>query len=469
MNKPTSLILLASIESKRVLPSLLGLLFFSSLSLALHAEEKSIQLQVNGEIRGRFETLDGQFRADGEGGDQGFFMRSLLHVEAVHPKWTMGVELQDSRSYLTDQGSSLSTTQVNTLDFLQIYLELPVSRFFGSSYNGSLKLGRQTMSVGSQRQIERVDFANVIFNYTGAYLALENSREDEWHLFLLCPVERRPQEFNDLLKNRHVFDREEFNRLLWAVHFRKSNAFPTVLPNIWGELFCYGQHEWDAFGNETPNRQHLTPGFRLFKAVERDEWNFDIEGALRLGTRRETSDEEDTRDLDVFASMLIFRLGYTFDHPWQPNLAFQLYHSTGDDDPQDERFGRYERLFGSSRTDLNNTGLYGPLTPSNLTATGIRFEVTPSENTTWRLTYSAVLLASDTDAFVVGRQRDPEGQSGSFVGHFFDSRLVQKLGEMWELETGASYFLHGQFMQNTPQAPEANQTAFFYTQLTYLF
>ncbi len=433
------------------------------------AEEPSIKLQIRGEIRGRYETLDGQFRSGGKGGDQGYFMRSLLHLEAVSPRWIVGVELQDSRSYLTDQGSPLSTSMINTLDFLQAYLQLPIEGFWGSDYNGYLKLGRQTMSVGSQRQIERVDFANVIFNYTGAYLNLENSEGDECHAFLLCPVERRPEKFNDLLENHHEFDREEFNRLLWALHFRKSNAFAGFLTKVWAELFCYGQHEWDGFGNDTPNRQYVTPGFRLFRDDERGQWNFDIEGAARFGQRRDTSKPSDTRDLDVFASMLIFRVGYTFDHPWEPNLAAQLYHSSGDEAPDDERFDRYERLFGSSRTDLNNTGLYGPLTPSNLTAMGFRFEMKPGEKTTFRLTYSAVLLDSATDVFVVGRQQDPTGRSGSFLGHFFDTRLVHELAEDWELEVGGSHFNHGEFTQTNPDAPAADNTTFFYAQLTFFF
>ncbi len=446
-----------------------GIIALSAISWSSHAEEPFIDWQVDGEIRGRYESLDGQFRANGTGGDQGFFLRSLLHLKAVNKDWTLGVELQDSRSYLTDSATPLSTSYINTLDFLQAYLQLPVTTFLGTEYEGSLKLGRQTISVGSKRQIERVDFANVIFSYTGAYLNLKNPQSDEWHAFIVSPVERLPNDFDDLLDNRQEFDKEQFNRLIWALHYRKANAFPDVLPDVWGELFVYGLNEWDAFGNETPNRQYVTPGFRLFRKLRRAEWNFDIEGALRYGQRRASSSPADTRDLDVFATMLILKVGYTFDHPWQPNLAAQFYWASGDDDPNDGEFDQYERLFGGRRTDLNNTSLHGPLTPANLSAPGLRFEMKPTNKSTFRLTYSAAFLASDTDSFIVGRQRDPLGQSGSFIGHVLDSRFTHQFTDHWGLEFGASYFAHGEFTRNNSQAPEADHTIFAYSQLTFSF
>ncbi len=452
----------------RVLPISLFTFLFGAPNF-LKAQDQPVDWQFSGEVRGRYEGLKGQFRSNRSENDQGLFFRSLLHVKAVDENWTAGVEIQDSRSYLTDSGSAISTSYINTLDFLQIYLQLPFTGFLGGDYAGSVKLGRQTISIGSKRQIERVSYANVIKNYTGAYLSLKNSQADEWHVVLASPLEIRPKMLDEILKNLQDFDQEQFNRLIGGVHFRKADAFPNVMSKVWGELFAYGLHEQDAFGNETPNRQYLTPGFRLYRATTPGQVNFDIESALRFGTRRASSDPADTHDLDVFASMLIARVGYTFDHAWKPNLAAQYYWASGDDDPNDGNFDQYERLFGGRRTDLNNTSLHGPLTPANLSAPSVRFEMVPTDKSTFRVTYSAAFLASETDAFIKGRQRDPQGKSGSFLGHVFDSRFTHDFLDQWELELGSSLFIHGEFTRNNPQAPEADETAFAYMQLAYSF
>ncbi len=449
--------------------SILLLVFLGGTLSVLAAQDKPLVWQIDGEVRGRYESLDGQFRSNRSENDQGLFFRTLLHIKAVGDNWAAGVELQDSRSYLTDSGSAISSSYINPVDVLQAYLQLRVTGFLGGDYNGSLKLGRQTISIGSKRQIERVSYANVIKNYTGVYLSLKNDRADEWHAFLASPLEGLPDDRDELLDNRVELDQEEFNRLIGGVHFRKANAFPKVLPNLWGELFVYGLYERDAFGNESPNRRYLTPGFRLYRSAKPGQVNFDIEGALRFGTRRASGDPADTTDLNVIASMLLLRVGYTFDHPWKPSLAAQYYWASGDKAPNDGDFDQYERLFGSRRTDLNNTSLHGPLTPANLSAPGVRFEMVPTDQTTVRVTYSAAFLAAKTDSFIIGRQRDPLGKSGSFLGHVFDSRFTYQFLRRCELELGASLFLHGEFTRENPQAPVSDQTVFSYAQFSFRF
>ena len=449
-------------------PGYLCLLLLCLASSALAATDPD-WLRVSGEFRARYESLEGQFRAGRSGSDQALFLRTLLHLEAEKDGYAAGVELQDSRSYWTDSGSAISSSHVNPIDFLQAYVRVPV-RGMLDTYDGDLTLGRQTVSIGSKRQIERVSYANVIRSYTGAHLSLKNGDGDELHAVAVFPVERLSRERDDVENNTPVFDEEQFERFFWGLHYRESDAFPEILPELWAEAFVYGLHERDAFGGQTPNRNYLTPGFRFYRESLPGQWNCDIEGALRFGSRRSSRVPDDTEDLDVFATQVLVRIGYTFDHKWEPNLAFQYYWASGDEDPSDGNYGQYERLFGSRRTDLNNTSLHGPLTPANLSAVGGRFSMRPTERSTARLTYSAAYLASDTDWFVIGRQRDPEGKSGSFIGHVIDSRYTYEiLPKELTLELGGSAFLHGGFTQDNPLAPQADETYFGYSQLTYKF
>ena len=189
---------------------------------------------------------------------------------------------------------------------------------------------------------------------------------------------------------------------------------PRSRQGLWGEAFVYGLEERDSNSFQTPDRSYIAPGFRVYRQPEIGIWDIDLEGAWRHGTRYATSAPDDRQSLAVDASMLHAELGYTFDAPWQPRLAFEYYWASGDDDPSDLNFDQHERLFGSRRSDLNNTSIHGPLTPANLNAPGFRIEVKPNDRWDGRFYYHAAHLASETDSWVIARRRDPTGRSGEF-------------------------------------------------------
>ncbi|MEO1310822.1 MAG: alginate export family protein [Pseudomonadota bacterium] len=434
---------------------------------AVAADEPSaIRLDVHGESRARYESLSGQFRRDFEGDDQAFFLRTLLGAEATAGAFSLGFELQDSRSYLDDAGTPLTNSFVNALDVIQAYVKIKTPGVLGAGSTTDWILGRQTVSIASRRQIERVDFANVIKAYTGLHAITTTPRGDALHLLYVALVDRLPADRESVIENNIVADEEQWNRRFWGVHYRRADALPALLPDVWLEAFVYGVNETDTDETPTPNRRYATPGGRIYRAPARARVDFDIEGSLRYGSRRATSAADDTQDLNVEASQLIARLGYTFDAAWRPRIALQYYWASGDEDPNDDRFDQYERLFGGRRGDLNNTSLHGPLTPANLSAPGVRLDARAKR---WdaRIHYSAASLASKTDTFVIARLRDPTGAAGSFMGHVIDTRarfwIVPK---RLQLELGASAFVFGEFTRDVPGAPEGERTLFGYSQLT---
>ena len=428
-------------------------------------------LTLKGETRTRYESLDGQFRAGRSGSDQLLAMRSLLLVEADTGPVQFGVELQDSRTYLGDSGTPLSSSIVNPLDLLQIYARADgLPGLIGSTSETGLKLGRLTVSIGSKRQIERPDFANVIKSYTGAHLISRHPRGDELHLVHVSPTARYPGTRPALDENELSGDEEQWGRRIWGVHYRRADILPRLAPGLWGEVFVYGLDERDTADVQTPDRAYIAPGARLYRAPEPGQWDIDLEGALRHGTRYATSNPADTQSLDVDAEMLFAALGYTWDAPWRPRFAVEYYYASGDEDPADLTFGQHERLFGSRRSDLNNTSIHGPLTPANLKAPGFRIEIDPMGRWDARAYYSAAFLASDTDSWVVARLRDPAGQSGDFIGHAIDSRVRYWLvPDSVRLELGASALLYGEFAKNVPGGPDGDRTLYGYGQVTVKF
>lgn len=434
------------------------------------ANAQPSELEISGETRVRYESLSGQFRANGTGSDQALFFRTLLHARLDTGAFILGGELQDSRSYLTDSGTPLSSSFVNPLDILQLYVESDAPALFGQAWQGQLRAGRQTVSIGSKRQIERVSYANVIKSYTGLHYQSESARGDAFHAIAVVPIARRPSDRASIDDNLMSGDEEQWNRLIWGLHYSNANAFDAVLDRVTAEVFVYGLTENDSDDFQTPDRHYVTPGFRLYRAPQTGQFDFDIEGAWRTGRRRASSNPADTDNLDVSATMLLSYFGYTFDAPWQPRLAIEYYWASGDEDPNDDNFDQYERLFGSRRTDLNNTSIHGPLTPANLSAPGMRLEVVPGPRSDARLAWSAASLASNTDSWVIARLRDPSGQSGDFIGHTLDGRMrYQLIPDQLELELGASVFLPGEFADNAPGSPAPDRTLFGYGQLTLTF
>lgn len=445
-----------------------------------HAD-RSHWLTFEGETRARFESLDGQFRANGNGGDQLLALRTLLRAEARLPigatdqpnsrSITLGIELQDSRTYLGDDGTPLSSSFTNPLDVLQIYFRAEnLPSVIDSDATSHLSLGRQTISIGSKRQIERVSYANVIKSYTGAHWVSQSLQGDQLHAIYVVPINQRPGARKELFDNELESDEEQWQRRIWGLHFIKKEVLPRRVSNLQGEVFLYGLKEKDSPRYQTPNRAYTTTGIRLFREAQALQWDLDVEIAYRGGTRYTSSNPADSNSLKVRAMMLIAALGYTFDMSWQPRLSLEYYYASGDDDPHDNKFDQYERLFGGRRSDLNNTSIHGPLTPANLSAPGLRLRVEPNDRIDGWFQYHAASLASATDRWTVAKRRDPQGQSGTFIGHALDARLGYWLvPQRVRLEVGASALLGDDFVEQAPDKPEAENSYFGYVQATVHF
>jgi hypothetical protein len=428
-------------------------------------------LTLKGETRVRYESLDGQFRAGREGSDQLLLLRTLLLAEADAGSVSFGVEFQDSRTYLGDSGTPLSSSFANPLDVLQLYARFDaLPSLLGEGSKSQLTIGRQTVSIGSKRQIERVSYANVIKSYTGAHFTSTADRGDELHAIYVVPTARFPNTRPDIDDNLLSGDEEQWGRRIWGVHYRRADILPGAVPGLWGEVFVYGLEEEDTEDFQTPDRSYIAPGFRLYRRPEVGRWDIDLEAALRKGTRYATSDPADTQNLEVDAAMMIAAVGYTFDAPWQPRLSLEYYYASGDEDPNDLAFDQHERLFGGRRTDLNNTSIHGPLTPANLSAPGFRVQVKPDDRWDGWFQYHAASLASETDSWVIARLRDPTGQSGDFIGHTLDARArYWVVPDSLRLELGASALVYGEFPKNLPGGPDDDGTLFGYGQLTLTF
>ena len=138
--------------------------------------------------------------------------------EPNSPSITLGVDLTESRTYLDDNDSPLSSSFTNPLDVLQLYVltgNLPSVIDYDAT--SLLTLGRQIVSIGSKRQIERVSYANVIENCTNAHRVSDSSRGDQLHAICIVPINQRPNMLAEIFDNELDSDKEQWRRSLTSM------------------------------------------------------------------------------------------------------------------------------------------------------------------------------------------------------------------------------------------------------------
>ena len=416
--------------------------------------------------RTRYETLDNQFRAGLEGGDQALSLYTSVRLAAQGKSWRVVGELLDARAYRTDRGGAADSNLVDTAELAQAYLGAHFDGLGGAVESIDLMLGRMMFDLGAGRLIGRNLFRNMPNAFTGAKLELGGRRDDRLTLMYLLPHSRLPLDRQSVLDNEVAFDRESFDTQLWGLHYRFPAAWDIAV-----EGFVLGLHERDGdWQHQTQNRQIVTIGTRLSRRRASGQLDFDLEGGVQTGEARATSSPLDRRDLDVFAGYVHAELGHTFVAPWSPRVSLQYDYASGDDDPNDGDYGRFDTLYGPVRGDLGPTSLYTHLFRANLNSPGLRFDIAPNEHLDGMLTWRAVWLDSERDSFGLSGVRDAAGASGGFAGHQIDLRVrYWVFPQSVRVEAGGALFLNGGFSDTAPNATGEGDTAYGYADVTFYF
>ena len=419
---------------------------------------------ISGSHRTRYEHLLNQFRRDAPGDDVALSLRTILLAEFGSEAVAAGIEVADSRVYLSDGNTPLGTSHVNPIDVLQAYMTAVVPNVLADGSSLRMKLGRQTMDVGSRRFVARNRFRNTINSRTGMDLELTLPDQGRVRAFLTIPVERRVESIAD---NKPKLDIERFESVFWGVVVGSR----TWRHGIRAELEVFGIHERDSEEYQTSNRNFVTPGFRILRAPEPGLIDFEIESVVQVGTSRRTSFEDYLTDLDHRAFFAHLALGYTLPSVLHPRLVLQYDHATGDEDPTDGSNGRFDTLYGARRFEYGPTGICSAFARSNVTSPGLRIELTPRRQIRGFIGYRSVWLAQARDAWTTTGVVDFEGLSGRHLGHQIEGRFRwQILPANMRLETGFAHLWLGDFLVNAPNGtPNPNNPTFLYTQLSVLF
>jgi hypothetical protein len=398
------------------------------------------------------------------GNDQALSFRTTLQAELRYRDVAAGVELADSRVYLADDDTPLSTAHVNPVDVLQAFVTAGLPNVLARGSSLRLKLGRQTMDIGTRRLVARNRYRNTINALTGLHAEWTGPAQSFVRAFVTVPVERRVRSVED---NEGRSDIERWGTTFLGV----AVGFRPWLHSIRGEFQVFGLHERDEEDYFSENRILITPGFRLHRAPEIGHLDFELETVIQLGRSRSSDSPTNTTDLSHRAFFFFGSVGFTFGERWRPRLRLEHTYASGDADPSDDENGRFDTLYGARRFDYAPTGIYGPFARSNIKSPGMRFDITPHQDVTAFVGYRTVWLAQARDMWTTTEIQDAEGLSGKTLGHQVEG-MIRWRG-FWRssiLEGGFAYLRLGRFPKIAPNgSPLLSDPVYLYTQLILQF
>ncbi|MFC4723959.1 alginate export family protein [Glycocaulis abyssi] len=418
----------------------------SAPAVAAASDEGVSPFTLKGSARIRYESLSDLFRAGSEGSDQMLSSRVRIHGEYDAGRVVFGGEFLDARAWLTDSGSVIPNGSVNAAELLQAYVRIPVE-------GGTIQAGRFVMNAGSGRLATEQGFRNSPNNFEGVRARFSPAENWAADVFYTAPVRIRPGDRNALENNTAQIDEAEWGTRFWGVHLTR-----TGLPNnLRLEAYLFGL-------NEENGADLLTPGLRLTRPRAAGQYDFDLEIMGQTGDQPVGGNTLDVRAWSAHAAA-----GYTFDAAWSPRLSAQLVYATGDDNPADARWNRFNPMFGGRRGDFGTTGLSFTHFRENLIAFGPRLDLREGPAAIV-VQVQESRLASDTDRWRVAGLRDTVGQSGSRIG-----TLAEVRGTYWlkpdrlQIEAGTMVLFRGEFARTAPGAAASSDPVYGYVMLSAPF
>jgi len=420
-------------------------------------------LQISGEHRTRYETIDEQFRlkTNGEiakGGDQALVFRTLIQAKVDLGYFRVGAEMEDSRIMFADSGTASSSTRLttsiaNALELLQAYIEIPIDHLLSANSQSVLRLGRVTMDIGSRRFVARNRYRNTINSFIGIDWQW-TAKERKFRAFYTLPIQRL--NLGNIAGNQQKFDREDAEVRFWGVYY--SQPFFSTLDKA--AVFLFGLNENDTKGRSTKNRNLYTFGMQFWRSPKKSQFDYQFEMAYQLGKSRRSKTA--TQDLNHWAYFYHAELGYRFDLPWSPRLLVQYDYASGDDDPNDGENNRFDTLYGARRFDFGPTSTLGAFARANLNSPALRLHFKPYQQTAAMIVLRGFWLASTADAWTGA------GITGndSYIGTQIEARVRWDiLPKNIRLETGIAHIFAGDLMKGAGKV----DSTYAYTQIGLKF
>ena len=399
--------------------------------------------------RTRYEWLNEEFRA-GEKSERNtqWAIRNLMRVTARQGQWRFTGELQDSRVRGVPSDGFVNTGMSNAAEPIQAFIAHSSESVILDGDVLDVRLGRQTMNIGSRRLVARNNFRNTMNAFTGGRALWQSDDDHQVQAFLVTPQRRRPSDRDDLVDNEVELDDENWDMRFLGVFGRMPLSERTS-----GEVYAYRVREknvLDEIGQEVKGDRKLwTIGARTLTPARAGETSFEWESAFQFGDSR--ADDLASGDETHRAHFHHVSLGYQFEDQHSTHVEALFDYASGDEDPNDSENNRFDTLFGARRWEYGPTGIFGVLARSNLISPGARLSTRTRTDTRVILVARSAYLAQKKDAWTASGLRDPSGDSGRHIGELADLRVIHEVvPDVWRVEFGVSRFWAGSFVDRAP-------------------
>lgn len=436
-------------------------------------------LSVGVEHRTRYETLADAFKGSAgasaaqksQGGDQIIGLQTDIWLQAKFNKFRIATEFLDARTTGHDTGGNnavpypVNSSSADTLDVAQAYVSWADQNLLHSGLGTELRVGRQTMDLGSRRLVARPIFRNTVNNFTGIRTRLIDY--DHWQLntFVTMPVLRYPN-YNSLtpnqnLQNHQQWDQEDTHTWFSGGIFEASNVYK----DINAEVYLYNLDEGDSARNPTRNRRYFTPGIRFYQKPAKGKFDFQAEGMGQFGTVKYAATSTNintTQNHEAWSTHL--EAGYSFELPWNPRFFLEYDYATGSKNWKKNSAsatdGRFDPLYGASDFDFGPTGIYGAFQRSNINSPGYKLNFSPRNDLELSIQQRLVWLASGTDCWggntcTAATTPALANGNGSFVGDQFAFRGRYNFNSSLNFEAGWYHLFKGDFAKSATVSKNA--------------
>ncbi|HEY8095614.1 MAG TPA: alginate export family protein [Methylobacter sp.] len=454
-------------------------------------------LSVGLEQRTRYESLANTFKGSlaspaptARGGDQQIAFQSDLWLQARLGKFRFATEFLDARTTLSDSGTNNipnppNNSTTDTFDFAQGYISWADQNTFFSGKGVEIKVGRQTMDLGSRRLVARPIFRNTVNNFTGVRLRVIDYDRWQFNAFVTMPVLRYPT-YNSVTPDANMMNHQKWDEEDTHTWFSGGILEGNKLyKDINAEMYLYHLDEGDNPRNPTRNRRYFTPGIRLFQKPSKSNFDFTAEGIGQFGTVNyaATSTFSTTQQRhEAWSSHS--EAGYSFDLPWSPRFYLEHDYAGGSKNWKDHSAGavdsRFDPLYGASDFDFGPTGIYGAFQRSNINSPGYKLDFSPHKDVSFRLQQRLIWLASGGDcwggaACTAATTPGLAGGNGRYVGDQVGVTGRYNFNSSLNFDAGWYHLFKGDFAktakptnatgatQTLPVTPGADTDYFFVT------
>lgn len=390
----------------------------------------------------------------------------VLYRVRVHTGWSpcdwFMVYGQGQGSYSTSDARQPDPQADGPFNFFQGYVVLGNPR----ALPVTLKVGRQTLSYGDERQVGAADWDNLGRSFDAVKARWEGGFG--WvDVFTGRPVLADPDGFNESNPDNYLSGVYGSTRKLVP-------QFEAQLYFLANNASAESPRESTSIARGISPRDIYTVGTRWRSLPDKlGPWDAGAEIAGQFGSFQYPAPSPGVvsgQRLSHLAWAANVEVGYTFDEPTlKPRLGAGFNYGSGDDDPDDDQHGTYSNLFPT------NHRFYGYLdfwSWQNMLNPYASLTVRPAKGLSIQLSYHAYWLATTEDFFyqVNGMQRATGGYglqpgNGSFAGQEINLVATYAVKRFLRLEAGYGHYFTGAYINQT-MAPVggARDSNWFYAQ-----